>query len=118
MTTDTYAQDKVLPDAGSQSATLDLRDRARVFDLDNADLAAGHELWALFEPHARKISETVWAQWTRFYGADRFLKTDYEAIVNAGIAYQRNRLTDPVGKTWVESAERTVAGALSRRACR
>ena len=113
MTTETQAPAKTLPPAGSQSATLDLKDRARVFDLNDADIAAGRELWAIFEPHARELSEGVWTQWSRFWGNDRFLKVDYEQIVTAGIAYQRNRLTDPLSKTWVESAERTVAAALA-----
>ncbi|MES2755235.1 MAG: methyl-accepting chemotaxis protein [Pseudomonadota bacterium] len=103
---------QTLPQPGSVSAKLDLRDCARVFDLGDADVAAGQELWAAFEPQARRISEAVWQQWSRFYGENRFLKTDLEQIINAGIAYQRNRFTDPLGRTWVESAERTVAGAF------
>ena len=114
MTTETAAAPaKTLPPAGAAAASIDLADRARVFELGDADLAAGHELWAMFEPHARAISETVWAQWSRFYGEQRFLESDYENIINLGIAYQRNRLTDPTGKLWVESAERTVAGAFT-----
>ena len=106
-------QDKTLPPAGSQSAALDLGERTRVFDFTDADLAAGKQLWAVFEPQARVISQAVWDQWSRFYGAQRFLDVDYEKVIEAGIQYQRNRLTDPTGKAWVESAERTVAGAFT-----
>jgi methyl-accepting chemotaxis protein len=106
-------EDKNLPEPGSIAATLDLGERTRVFDLEQADFETGRRLWAMFEPHSRRIAEAVWEQWTRFFGRERFLTADHTTIVSRGVDYQRNRLTDPTGRAWVESAERTVAGAFS-----
>jgi methyl-accepting chemotaxis protein len=101
----------VSPSAGV-AATLDLRERARVFDLTDADLATAREIWGLIEPEALAISEAVWAQWNRFYSSGaKWALADHERTVHAGITYQRNRFTNPLDHAWVESAERTVAAA-------
>ncbi len=113
MTTETQPEGKTLPEPGSIAATIDLRERTRVFDLEDADLNVGREMWAMFEPHAQQIAEAVWEQWTRFFGRERFLNADHATIVGKGVDYQRNRLTDPLNRLWVESAERTVAGAFT-----
>ena len=105
---------KSLPIPGTIAATIDLKDRARVFDLAEADLAAGTELWAIAEPRARQLSESVWAQWSEIFGRDRFVQIEDEKVIAAGMAYQRNRFTNPLGKEWVESAERTVAVAFAQ----
>ena len=105
---------KSLPEPGLIAAQVDLRERARVFDLTEADLSAGRDLWSRFEPHARRIAETVWEQWQRFFGSEAFLSADHETIVAKGMAYQRHRFTAPTTAAWVESAERTVAGAFAK----
>ena len=101
-----------LPAAGSISATLDLAERLRLLDLGSSDLILARELWELVEPDARIISEAHWSQWKRFYAGQKdWASFDHDRMVELGIVYLRNRFTCPGGSDWVESAERTVAGA-------
>jgi len=105
---------KLLPPAGSISATLDLAERLRVLEIGTEEIALSRQLWMLIEPEARAISEAHWRQWRRFYVAQAsFAAHDDERMIELGIAYVRNRFTHPDRLDWVQSAERTVAGAFA-----
>ena len=103
-----------LPEAGSVSATIDLAERLRLFELGPEDIANARELWAVIEPEAREISEAHWRQWSRFFsGQQSFATHDHERMVELGVTYLRNRYTQPANLSWVQSAERTVASACA-----
>ena len=110
----TDAAPKQLPTPGSISATLDLTERLRVMGIGAEEMALSRQLWLIIEPEARSISEAHWRQWRLFYG-DRatFAAHDEERMIELGIAYVRNRFTHPERLDWVQSAERTVAGAFA-----
>jgi len=106
---------KQLPTAGSVSLTIDLRERLRLFDLNDADLALARKLWLAIEPEAAAISSAHWEQWRRFYSDQQsFAEHDHERMIELGIAYLRNRFSNLTGLDWVQSAERTVAAAYSQ----
>ncbi|MCW4461592.1 methyl-accepting chemotaxis protein [Sphingomonas sp. BT-65] len=104
-----------MPPVGSVSPTIDLRERLRLFDLTDADLAMTHRLWAAIEPEAAVVAAAHWEQWQRFYG-DRqsFAQHDHDRMIELGMAYLRNRYTNLAGLDWVQSAERTVAAAYAQ----
>ncbi|WP_375404366.1 methyl-accepting chemotaxis protein [uncultured Sphingomonas sp.] len=84
----------------------------RLLDLGPADLALAHEMWSVIEADARAISEAHWTQWRRHYGAHQdWAPHDRDRMIDLGIDYLRNRFTRPGDRDWVQSAERTVAGA-------
>ncbi len=109
------ASNKQLPPPGSVSQTIDLRERLRLFDLNDADIAASRELWTMIEPEAANILLAHWEHWGRFNGDVRnFAHRDHDRMIELGVAYLRNRYTDLAGLEWVKSAERTVATAYAR----
>jgi methyl-accepting chemotaxis protein len=104
--------EKQLPPAESISRTIDLVELVRVFDLSPADLSQAREMWGVLEPHARQIAQTHWTQRQRFFGETRnFAAHEMDRMIDLGVAYLRNRFTELTGTGWVQSAERTVAGA-------
>ncbi|WP_294047529.1 methyl-accepting chemotaxis protein, partial [Sphingomonas sp.] len=107
------AKARILPEAGSISRRIDVAERLRLFGFSADDIATAKTIWSIIEPEARAISETHWAHWHEFRGETIFLDHDHERLVQLGIAYLRNRFLHPDGKDWVESAERTIAGAIS-----
>jgi len=105
---------KHLPPAESISRTIDLPERMRVFELGSAEVALARELWTVIEPEARTISTRHWDQWQRcFAGQQDWAPQERDRMIDLGISYLRNRFTDPSGRAWVESAERSVASAYS-----
>jgi methyl-accepting chemotaxis protein len=109
------ASTKQLPPLGSVAPTIDLRERLRLFDVSDTDLALSRELWAVIEPEGARISASHWDQWRRFYSDQKtFAKHDHDRMIELGIAYLRNRYTNLAGSDWVQSAERTVASAYAQ----
>ncbi len=102
---------KQLPAPESVSRTIDIRGRLQTFDITPDDIAMSRAMWAVIEPDAREISISHWRQWQRIGHAEGFLH-DVDRQTEAGIAYQRNRFTDPAGIAWVQSIERTVTLAF------
>ena len=105
---------KQLPPPESVSKSIDLTERLRVFDLSREDVAAARELWTVIEPDARSISAAHWDQRQRLYGDGRdWSPHEMDRMIELGVAYLRNRFSNPAGLPWVESAERTVASAYA-----
>ncbi|MEP9403141.1 methyl-accepting chemotaxis protein [Sphingomonas sp. VNH70] len=104
---------KQLPPAESVSATIDLAERLRVFNITDDDVLGARALWTVIEPGAREIATSHFDQ-ARRVGALPSLHTDFERMVQLGINYLRNRFTDLTGIAWVQSVERTIASAFSQ----
>ncbi|HEX8556219.1 MAG TPA: chemotaxis protein, partial [Sphingomonas sp.] len=103
-----------MPPAESVSKTIDLAERLRVFDLGPAEMELARELWSVVEPDAREISAVHWHQRQRLFGSNRnWAPHEVDRMIDLGVAYQRNRFVDMAGSAWVQSAERTVAGAYA-----
>ena len=101
-----------LPPPGTLSATIDLPERLRLFSIDANAMQLAAELWQVIEPEVDVISESHWAQWTRVSGEDQeFTGHDHARKIALGVTYLRNRFLAVDGIAWVQSAERTVAGA-------
>jgi hypothetical protein len=107
------ARARVLPEPGTVSARIDLRERLQLFGFTSADLATAKVIWAILEPEARSISETHWAHWREVRGEKVFLDHDHERLVQLGVSYLTNRFLHPGEAGWVASAERTVAAAIA-----
>ncbi len=102
------------PSTRGVSSTLDLADRLRLLDLGATDLTLARELWDVIEPDARTISKAHWAQWRRHYaGKQDWASHDQDRMIELGVTYLSNRFTRPSEPEWVQSAERTVAGAYA-----
>jgi len=104
---------KQLPPAESVSATIDLAERLRVFNITDDDVLGARALWTVIEPGAREIATSHFDQ-ARRVGALPSLHTDFERMAQLGINYLRNRFTDLTGIAWVQSVERTIASAFSQ----
>ena len=103
-----------LPPPESLSATIDLADRLRVFDIGAADLRLAREAWVLLEPQARDIAVALWERRRMLYGdASNWAPHDRERMYDLAVAYLRNHYTDLTGPAWVRSAERSVASAYA-----
>jgi methyl-accepting chemotaxis protein len=105
---------KHLPPPESISASIDLSERLRVFEIGAEDQLAARAIWDLIEGEARDISACHWQQWERLYGGARtWALHDRERMIELGVAYLRNRLGSLSDPAWVRSAERTVAAAFA-----
>ena len=103
-----------LPPPESISKTIDLAERLRIFDLGPAEIATARELWAVIEPEARAVAVTHWERRRQVYGeAQNWAPHDQERMYELATAYLRNRFMQLDHKSWVESAERTVASAYA-----
>ena len=103
-----------LPPPESVSASIDLGERLRAFDLGSADQQMARELWTVIEPEARAIAVAHWERRRVIYGkAQNWAPHDQERMYELAVAYLRNRYTDLSGFAWVQSAERTVASAYA-----
>ena len=101
----------ILPVPGSIAATIDLRSRLRVFDVDNA---ASLRTWAVLKPDVREISQAYWQQWLHCFADSRIWAADEtERMIDLGCDFLRHRFCDTGGRAWVESAERSVAAAYA-----
>ena len=100
-----------LPAPESVSRTIDLRERLRLFNISDEDVAATRELWTVIEPRARDIAAAHFVQSQKVGGVNS-LHHNYDRMVELGIAYLRNRFTNLAGLAWVESCERTIATAF------
>jgi methyl-accepting chemotaxis protein len=106
---------KDLPPPGSLSATIDVRERLRLFGLGGAELKLAAELWQVVEPEAEAISASHWDQWGRVYNErENFVGHDHARMITLGVNYLRNRYLAVGGTEWVESAERTLAAAYAK----
>jgi len=105
---------ELLPPPESVCKTIDLAERLRVFDLGPTELALARELWTVIEPEAKRISAVHWEQRSRLFGEARnWAPHEIERMIELGVTYLRNRFTDLAGPAWLQSAERTVAGAYA-----
>jgi methyl-accepting chemotaxis protein len=105
---------KDMPQPGTLSAAIDVRERLRLFGVGTPELALAAELWRVIEPEAEAISASHWEQWSRIYGQENFVGHDHGRMIALGVAYLRNRYTAVGGVEWIESAERTLAAAYAK----
>ncbi len=101
--------DKQLPPAGSISATIDLAERLRVFEVGPDQLALARSLWPIIESDAEAVTLASWDHHDRLYGKSAWADVDRGTLIQLGINYLRERLTNVLGMEWVISAERTIA---------
>ncbi len=106
-------REKQLPPPESISATIDLAERLRIFEVGAEQVALAQSVWPLVEPHARFVTTASWDHVQRMYGDKAWMGTDKEYVIGLGVAYLKARLTDVVGKEWIRSAEQTIATAYA-----
>jgi len=109
---------KDLPDIGRIARDVDLSNRLKIFDFDGRLIADSRAVWVLLEPEARAISAAYWQQWLRCFASEGTDAKDWaphetEKMIDLGIDFLRLRFTDPSGRGWVESIERSVAAAYA-----
>ena len=101
-----------LPVPGVMAARIDLSSRLRVFDLDGSLVAASRELWEILEPDALLIAKAHWDQWLHcFPHEEKWVAHDEPKMMELGRAFLRNRFLHTADRDWIESIERSVAGA-------
>jgi methyl-accepting chemotaxis protein len=104
--------EKDMPPPGNLSATIDLEQRLRVFDFDGSMASAARQVWELIEDDVRAVAEAYWRHWLRCFSDHReWAPMETERMIEAGIAFLRNRFLDTRGRGWVEAIERSVAAA-------
>ncbi|UZK71113.1 methyl-accepting chemotaxis protein [Sphingomonas sp. S1-29] len=103
-----------MPEPGALSAQVELARRMRLFDPDGTMVGAARGVWAVLEPNARAIAGEYWRHWQRsFTDHGDWAPVEGEAMIDAGVAFLRNRFLDSQGQAWIESIERSVAAAYA-----
>ncbi|MHC9419469.1 methyl-accepting chemotaxis protein [Sphingomonas citri] len=103
-----------LPPIGSVAAAFDLTARFRVFDVDGRLAQASRDVWEALSPRAREIAQAYWEQWQRCF-ADRrsWAQHESERMIELGCIFLENRFLRTRERAWIESIERSVAGAYA-----
>jgi methyl-accepting chemotaxis protein len=105
---------KNCPEIGSISAELDLRERLRLFDFTNDDLAVARKMWSIMEPDAPAICAIQLDQWRRSLGEQsNSERRNEERALQSRLDDLRKRYMSLDELDWVHSAERIVAIAFA-----